>query len=272
MFHRWNGGTNQQLEIRPTWSDENITAGFSFLRGGVSPLPWESLNLGFHVNDDSQRVLENRRLWSQTRYGTVEEWVVGEQVHGTRVTTVVAADAGKGATLWNAPMPACDALITQARGTTLVVLTADCVPVLFYDPVQQAIGAAHSGWRGTVDHIAVRVLERMAVEFSTRPEDVRVSIGPSIRSCCYEVDELVANPVRVAFGSRVLWKRPARVDKYLLSLQSCIRADLLDCGVAFANVDDVGVCTSCHHDVLFSHRADKGKTGRQCGAIRLPGN
>ncbi|MCL6453058.1 MAG: peptidoglycan editing factor PgeF [Alicyclobacillus sp.] len=270
MLHRWSQRSPAGImEVAAAWSKAGVRASFSFRTGGVSKAPWQSLNLGYHVGDDPARVEENRRRWSERGFGDLADWVVGEQVHGNQVAVVDRRHRGAGSTTDHAPIAGCDALVTNEPGLTLVVLTADCVPILFHDPVRRVVAAAHSGWRGTVSHIAVKVVERMSAEFGSRPEDLRVALGPSIRRCCYEVDEAVAGPVRAAFGEKPLVARHGSEERYWLSLQACIRMDLLNASVLDAHIDDVGVCTACHREHLFSHRAEAGKTGRQCGAIVL---
>lgn len=273
MFERMTAGTTASSEIRvyPRFCDGTVRAGYTFRRGGVSTSPYESLNLGFHVGDEPEDVVSNRVRVAQNGFGDISEWVVARQVHGNSVTIVGAIDKGRGALSDESAMEDCDGLITNEPDITLVVLVADCVPVLFYDPVHKAIGVAHSGWRGTTQHVVQQVILHMNFFYETKASDVQVSIGPSIRQCCYEVDEKVAEPVAAQFGPAVLQPRFGKPGKYLLSLQSCVKQDLLAMGVNPQNIDDTGICTSCHTDLLFSHRAEHGHTGRQCGLIRLDG-
>jgi purine-nucleoside/S-methyl-5'-thioadenosine phosphorylase / adenosine deaminase len=272
LYYRWTGNVDDNdLWVKPVFADEGVRAGFSFRHGGVSAPPYESLNLGFHVGDNPQSVITNRERVANHGFGPVSEWVVAKQVHGSQVAVVGQAERGSGAAQGALPVPDCDALVTNETDTTLVILVADCVPVLFYDPVHKAIGAAHSGWRGTTQHIVTQVIFHMNFLYQTRTQDLKVSIGPSIRRCCYEVDEKVAEPVRQEFGQSHLEPRLKKPGKSFLSLQSCIKQDLLKMGVLAENIDDVGVCTACHTDLLFSHRAENGLTGRACGLIRLEG-
>ncbi|QSO49477.1 peptidoglycan editing factor PgeF [Alicyclobacillus mengziensis] len=270
MFHRWTGSmTKRDIWVTPAFAGESVSAGYSFREGGYSEGAYRGLNLGFHVGDDTQKVTENRAYVAECGFGPVSEWVVAKQVHGNGVAVVGQAERSSGALADVLPVPDCDALVTNEPDTTLVVLTADCVPVLFYDPIHHAIGAAHSGWKGTTLHIVQQVFFHMNFLYHTEAKDLQVSIGPSIRRCCYEVDDKVADPVRREFGEQYLVPRFQTKGKYFLSLQACIQSDLRKLGVPAENIDDVGVCTSCHTDVLFSHRAEHGRTGRECGLIRL---
>lgn len=242
---------------------------FTFRQGGVSHPPYDSLNLGYHVNDDPELVEANRGICAGWLGGELADWVVPEQVHGTAVAAVGRQDAGRGSTKDSHPVPGVDALVTNQPGITLTVLSADCVPILFFDPVAKVIGAAHSGWKGTVGHIAREVLDVMQRSFGSSVADVDVWLGPSVRRCCYEVNDVVAAPVIQEFGAKPLIQRHHRPGKYLLSLQACIRADLVKSGVLPGHIHDVGVCSACRTDVLFSHRAEHGRTGRFMGAVRL---
>jgi YfiH family protein len=138
-----------------------------------------------------------------------------------------------------------------------------------FDRGRRAVAAVHSGWRGTVGGIAGRVIEHLREAYGSRPDDVEVWLGPSIRSCCYEVDERVADEVRRVFGHTPLQPRFARPGKYWLSLQACIRQDLVRHGVRPEDIHDTGVCTACRTRHLFSHRAEHGRTGRLLGAIQI---
>lgn len=269
MLTKWTGSVDDAIWIRPDWPDEIVRGAFSFRQGGVSSAPYTSLNVGYHVADDPSAVTENRRRCAAAVGGELEDFVVPEQVHGSGVVVVTAADRGRGSDAEHAPIPGMDGVITNETGLTLMVMAADCVPLLFFDRKQRVIGAAHSGWRGTVQHIAREMLRQMNESFGTSSADVDVWLGPSIRQCCYEVDERVAAPVREGFGAKPLLARHGIPGKFLLSLQACIRMDLLRAGVPESQIHDVGVCTACHTDALFSHRAEHGKTGRLLGEVRL---
>jgi polyphenol oxidase len=269
VYTIWSGSVGDPVWIRPNWPLHEVRGLFSFRRGGVSLPPYEELNVGLHVGDDADAVLKNRERCAIEVGCPVERWVVAEQVHGAKVAVITEAEAGCGARDVHSAIQGADALVTDVSGLGLVVMAADCVPVLFYDGVRQVIGAAHSGWKGTVQHIVRRVLETMQQAFQSNPADVQVWIGPSIRQCCYEVNDVVADPIKAEFGRRVLVKRFHRAERYLLSLQACVRQDLLRSGVRPEHIVDTGVCTSCQADVLFSHRADAGRTGRQLAMVCL---
>lgn len=269
MRTNWTGSAGDPVWIRPEWPTDRVRGIFSFREGGVSEAPYQSLNVGYHVGDDAAAVTENRRRCAEAIGANLEDLVVPEQVHGAGVAVVTEAHRGRGSTPSSPPIAGVDGVVSNVPGLALTIMAADCVPMLFYDAKAGVIGAAHSGWRGTVSHISREVLRTMSEAFGSRPQDVDVWLGPSIRRCCYEVDDRVAEPVMESFGRGPLLPRHARPGKYLFSQQACIRLDLLSAGVTEEHIHDVGVCTACHTHLLYSHRAEQGKTGRLLGAIRL---
>ncbi|MBX5437366.1 MAG: peptidoglycan editing factor PgeF [Alicyclobacillaceae bacterium] len=269
MVTNWTGSLGSPIWVKPPFQDGIAEGLFSFRVAGVSAPPFDSLNVGFHVPDDPACVRENRLRCAAELGADIADWVVAEQVHGTSVAVVGRTDRGRGADGRQPPVAGVDGLITAEPGVALVTLAADCVPLLFADPVRRVVGSAHSGWKGTVGHIARQMVQTMKQAFGCRPSDIEVWMGPSIRRCCYEVDGRVAEQVRTEFGNRYLLPRHGQPGKYWLGLQACIRSDLENEGVIAARIHDTGVCTSCRRQVLFSHRADGGRTGRLLAAVRL---
>jgi YfiH family protein len=268
LLCNWIGSQVGPIWVEPRWSGEGVRGLFSFRLGGFSQPPYHWLNVGGHVGDNPDAVAANRRVVARRIGGSVEEFALAEQVHGDNITCVRAEWLAQPVEK-RSPFPACDALITDVPGVTLAIFTADCIPVLLFDPHHRVVAAVHSGWRGTVAGISGKVIERMCDEYGCRPEEIWVTLGPSIRRCCYEVDERVAELLKDRYGSRHVMRRPRTPGKFLVSLQSCVRQDLLEHGVRAEQIEDCGVCTSCRNDVLFSHRADAGKTGRMLGAVRI---
>lgn len=269
LLTNWTGSANSPVWIHPDWPGDVVRGLFSFRTHGVSPQPYSSLNVGYHVSDNPDKVRQNRLICATALGGELSDWVVPEQVHGVGVAVVDETYAGQGALPASQPVHQVDALVTNRPGLALVVMSADCVPILFFDPVRHVVAAAHSGWKGTVGHIAKCVVETMTSTFGTHPSDIDIWLGPSIRRCCYEVDDTVAVPVHDAFGGGPLVRRHQSPGKYWLSLHACIRQDLLASGVARNHIHDTGVCSGCRTSVLFSHRMERGKTGRFLGAVRL---
>jgi YfiH family protein len=163
---------------------------------------------------------------------------------------------------------ATDALITDVPGVPLMLRFADCVPIWFYDPVRRAIGLAHAGWRGTVAGVGRATVAEMGKAFGSRPEDVIACIGPSVGPCCYEVGKDVAYAVGEAFpGVEGQLLSPRANGSWHLDLWAANRHQLAACGVVYIEV--AGICTACHTDEWFSHRAEQGRTGRIGALIGL---
>lgn len=172
-------------------ADPRIAHGFTTRLGGVSQDHLSSLNLSFTRGDDPDKVMENYRRLAAELDGNVDQIVTTDQTHTKTVRVVTKEDAGKGI-VRERDYSDVDGLVTNVPGLILSVFVADCVPVLLYDPVHRAIGAVHSGWRGTVGRISKVALDLMQENYGTNPEDVRVAIGPSICRDCYEVSQDVA--------------------------------------------------------------------------------
>ncbi|MHB0884279.1 MAG: peptidoglycan editing factor PgeF [Bacillota bacterium] len=248
-----------------------VVAVLTTRRGGVSRGHLDSCNLGLAVGDDPEAVLTNRRRALSGAGLSLPSVVAAEQVHGGRVARVGRREAGRGASARETAIPGVDALVTDEPDLTLMIGCADCVPVYLVDPKRPAIGLAHAGWRGTVARIAAETVRAMADAFGSRPEAILAAVGPSIGPCCYEVDEPVAGPVRRAFGeaARTLLRPAGRPDRWFLDLWAANRQALLDAGLRPENIGVAGVCTSCHQDRFFSHRASGGKAGRMAALLAI---
>ena len=222
--------------------------------GGVSPAPWQSLNLGGSVGDEPARVAENRlRIFDalgRDRASIHDVWLV----HGT---DIVYADTPR--PLEHHPERA-DILLTNNPEVSLFMRFADCVPLLFHDPKKNVIGIAHAGWMGTVKGVAEKAVEGMQSRYGSKPEDIVAGIGPSIGVDHYEVGEDVVSQFREKYGrdeERILQTRNGST---YLDLWAANLLQLRNAGVGQVQVS--GICTACHLEDWFSHRAEKGKTGR----------
>jgi YfiH family protein len=162
-----------------------------------------------------------------------------------------------------------DAMVTNMQGVCPVVLTADCVPVLFYDPVGKVAGVAHAGWRGTLKHIVSVTVKAMAVHFGSRPGDILAGIGPSIGPCCYEVREEVLEATEKAYGSRDGFIRRNSGGRWHFDLWYANRFELVSAGIQPGNIGEMGKCTKCNDHTFFSSRASGGNTGRSGAGIWL---
>lgn len=232
--------------------------------GGVSAGALGQLNLGIHRGDDPERVLENYRILCASLGCSPEDTVLTKQVHSDIVLTVGRDDRGTG--LFRPQETPCDALITNAPDVALVVFTADCTPILLYDPVAGAVGAVHAGWRGTASAIAEKTVQAMTREFGTRPEDIRAAIGPNIGRCCFEtgddVPEIMLDSLGDGAGRYIFpWGK-----KFHLDLKGLNAWILQEAGVR--HIDISNSCTACRPDRFWSHRIAGDHRGSQ-GAIIL---
>ena len=269
------------LYIKP-WklSFDRLTAGFTTRHGGVGHEPYAALNCAYHVGDDAEAVLENRRLVTAKLAFPLEAWTCGEQVHGKHVAVITANDRGRGLLDRQSALQDTDGLVTNVPGVLLTSFYADCVPLYFYDPVKQAVGLAHAGWKGTAAGIAVSMVETMEQEYGSRREDIRAAIGPSIGGCCYEVDEVVMQQVRVWLDepqgndeyelsdSKRIYT-PAANGKTMLNLKECNRHIMMKAGILPDHIECTTWCTSCHPELFFSYRKENGVTGRMASWIGL---
>ncbi|HKW16436.1 MAG TPA: peptidoglycan editing factor PgeF [Terriglobales bacterium] len=275
--------------------------GFSTRQGGRSKVYGSgALNLGFTEDDSRAAVERNRRLFIAALTGTSTSskpslasrtsrhrrpaLATLRQIHSDIIHCISEVP----------PQPlAGDGLITNTPGILLGVLAADCFPLILVDPKQRAVGVFHAGWRGTVKRIVAKGIGEMHRWFGTKPSDLRAAIGPGNRGCCYEVGP----ELRSAFESQFRYandlfretkerneiherypllfltaRAPGHSElpkKIFLDLAEANRRQLIDAGVAANNIFDLGFCTSCRTDLFFSHRAEKGKTGRMMAVVGI---
>ena len=242
--------------------------GFSTRLGGVSEGIYTSMNLSFTNGDEHDRVMENFRRIGSAIGIPPERIVLSRQTHTTNIRRVTAADVGCGITR-DRTYDNIDGLVTDEPEVALCTLYADCVPLFFADPVRRVIAVAHSGWRGTAAGMGRVMVEAMARDYGCRPEDIVTGIGPSIGFCCFEVD----TPVYEAFAPLPFFDEGCFVEngggKYHLNLQEINRRILLSAGVRPEHITVGDLCTQCHADTLWSHRATGGKRGSLAGLIMM---
>ncbi|MGE5474235.1 MAG: peptidoglycan editing factor PgeF [Ignavibacteriales bacterium] len=194
--------------------------------------------------------------------------VFANQVHEDNVRIVNYENRGEGV-LRPRSQEGCDALMTVTPGTALVAFFADCVPILFYEPWQNAIAIAHAGWRGTVKKIAAKTVKEMVKQFGCNPENIIACIGPSIGRCCFEVETTVKNEFEYAFGTDNKIIEHLESGKYKVDLWKANIKQLIEKGLKQENIHSSGICTACNNDVLYSYRADGPETGRNYAVLQL---
>jgi polyphenol oxidase len=230
-------------------------------QGGVSPAPWHSLNVGGTVGDDATRVRENRARSFAALDRSFDSLFDVWQVHSA---DVVYADAPRPA---NVDHHKADVILTDKPAVTLYMRFADCVPILLYDQKKGVVGIAHAGWLGTVRGTSAAAVHAMIGHYGSRPADIMAAIGPSIGADHYEVGPDVVSQVEQSFGRDAKRLIEVRAGKTYLDLWAANRLQLEKSGVE--RIEIAGVCTACHLEDWFSHRAEKGKTGRFGALIAL---
>lgn len=230
-------------------------------KGGVSPVPWSSLNQGGTVGDDRQNVIENRRRAFTSIGRSVESIYDVWQVHGKNVIQATHPRD------LEAEHEKADAIITTNPEITLFMRFADCVPIMVYEPDKKIIGIIHAGWKGTVKKIVEETINFLKFKFAIKPERLISGIGPSIGPCHYQVGKDVARAVKVAFGNKSELLLEESDEKIYLDLWKANELQLKESGIS--SIEKAEICTACDTDNWFSHRAENGKTGRFGAAIFL---
>jgi len=256
------------LYILDSWMKKNsgLVAGFTTRNGGKSSEPFRSMNLAFHVNDNSDDVCENRRILAKKIGFPLQQWVSAEQTHGKNIRRITQNDRGKGALRYEDSIKDTDGFYTEEKGVLLTMCYADCVPIYFLAPKQQRIGIVHSGWKGTVQKIAGEMAAKWLSD-GIDPTELFAAIGPSICQNCYQVDDRVIQQVDAVLSPNddIPYVETEK-GRYQLDLKALNRTILENAGLPKENILVTSLCTSCHHE-FYSHRRDNGKTGRMLGFI-----
>ncbi|HML21048.1 MAG TPA: peptidoglycan editing factor PgeF [Aggregatilinea sp.] len=253
-MRRINGSGPVYYQFESLAGHNTLTHGIFTRLGGVSAAPWSSLNLGGTVGDNPHAVNENlQRAYHALDLDPARACTVW-QVHSAD-TVLVHARADNRRWLARA-----DGMITNQRGVPLSMRFADCTPIVLYDPDHDAIGLAHAGWRGTVQNMAGRIVQAMQAAFGTQPEALLAGIGPAIGPDRYQVGPEVVEATAEAFGGTDGLVHRASDGSAYLDLWAANRTALERAGVR--QIEIAGICTASHTDEFFSHRAERGKTGR----------
>ncbi|PLS06474.1 peptidoglycan editing factor PgeF [Neobacillus cucumis] len=244
-----------------------LVAGFTTKNGGTSKGYFETLNLGFHVGDNLTNVCSNREKVAELLQIPLNAWVGAEQTHGTFLKKITKKDRGTGSDSYDNAFKGTDGFYTDEEGILLTLCFADCVPLFFIAPERRMIGVAHAGWKGSVGLIANKMVKAWGQE-GIKPEQIFVAIGPSICEKCYIVDQHVINFVEKSLevGAALSYNLLTE-GQYSLNLQDLNRLILLASGVPEENILWTKLCSSCDQEEFFSHRRDKGKTGRMMSFI-----
>jgi YfiH family protein len=273
--------------------------GFSTRQGGISKVyGGNALNLGFTAHDTKAAVAGNRRNFISALTATSERkksrpsspqpyaLVTLRQIHSDLIHRI--AELPK-----NNAQLAGDGMVTNVLGILLGILTADCLPVIVVDLKHRAVGVFHAGWRGTAKRIVEKGVGEMHRWFGSEPRDLKAAIGPGIRGCCYEVGSEVRSAFesQFSYGSELFRETKERNEihekypllfltsrapghsvlpkKIFLDLAEANRRQLIAAGLPPKNISDLGLCTICRQDLFFSHRGEKGVTGRMMATVGI---
>lgn len=239
-----------------------LIAGFTSKNGGIGKAEFSGLNIGFHVGDRLEDVVKNREILADELGFPLQRWVGAEQTHETNIVKVGQGDQGKGSRDYESSLKATDGLYTNEKGILLTLCYADCVPIYFIEPKKGYIGTAHAGWKGTVGGIARKMISEWNDE-GIPSDEIYAAIGPSICGDCYIVDDKIITLVQNMLEEND--EKPYTLiskGQYQLNLQALNALILVKAGVPKSQIEVSALCTSCERSQFFSHRRDKGKTGR----------
>ncbi len=223
---------------------------FTTRKGGVSKTPYDELNIAFHVGDKRENVVKNHKLLASYFGYDYKKLVFMNQVHSNKVIVVDEDFYG---------IPSCDALVTNQKNTPLMVMSADCSGILYYDENKKVIAAAHIGRKGAFSNINKNVIETMKKRFDSNPKDIKVAVSPNIKKCCYEVGkEITKEAYELGYDFAI--------KEGFLDIDSIIQYQLEQSGIKEYEFTDI--CTRCNSDRFFSYRAEK-ITGRFASVIML---
>lgn len=246
-----------------------VIHGFSTRYGGVSKSYLASMNLGTTRGDDAANVVENYRRFTAALGADLSHMAMTRQVHGTYIHTVEPVDCK--ADPYAPERFDCDGLITDRPGVPLVIFSADCLPVLLYDPKKRVICAVHAGWRGTTAGIASKAVRKMADDYGCRPADILAAIGPGISRCHFETDADVPDAVRAVLGGEEAHR--CIIDhgtgKYHVDLKLVNALLLEQAGIAPDHITIDPDCTACQTEKYWSHRMVGTRRGSQIALIQL---
>ncbi len=241
-------------------NDENIISATSFRTGGVSRTPHNSLNLALHTKDEKNNVLKNREIFFSALNIDYRNIITLKQIHSNRIFHVGKKERGRGGLEYDESFSEGDGLLTADFDTPLVIFTADCLPIFFYEKNKKIIGLAHAGWKGSALNIVGNMIDEI-IHLGGRQDNILVGIGPGIESKCYEV----GREFYFEFNKKYI---EIKNEKYYLDITMVNYDNLIKSGVKKDNIFLSDMCTFCNSNYFFSYRRD-GETGRMASVIML---
>lgn len=240
---------------------------FTTRKGGVSKGEFAEMNLSYTRGDDKHAVDINYKIIAQIMESDIADFVCSDQTHTDNIKIVTGKDRGKG-TVLPRDYTDVDGLLTNEEELVLGCFFADCVPIYFMDPKKKVVGICHSGWRGTVKKIAVKMVQLMEKEFHSDIKDIYAAIGPSICKNCYEVSyDVYKEFIGLPYIEQIITDKGN--GKYLLDLWKANECMLLYAGLSAKNIVVTDICTACNSEILFSHRKTGGKRGNLGAFVKI---
>jgi len=221
-----------------------------------------NFSLALHTGEEPQKIIENRTAIAKNFPNM--HFIVANQTHSDNIVIIKEKNKTWLSSREEHAIEDCDALITNRTDIMLTILTADCVPILLFDPKQNVVAAIHAGWKGTEQEIAAKTVKKMQEEFNSNPKDIIAGVAPSIGRCCYEVDWNVAQHFEAIENAY-----DKKGDKYMLDLPYVNKLQLLNAGLLEENIEMSNICTACEVEDYFSYRKEGGCSGRFMSMIGL---
>jgi len=247
--------------LRQDW----LVHAFTTRPGGISRTQYSSLNLYGNHSEEYQNCLENRKILGETLGFAPEKLVLAQQVHGNQVKTIGEKESGRGALSHQTAIPETDALITNIPGTPLLLLYADCLPILLADCKKKVVGVVHAGWKGTAKQILSETLKKFQAEYHSDFSDLQIAFGVGISDCCFEIGwETKAELEKVSYSEQAFGERNGKIYANLVEIN---KSQALKSGVPQENIClPAGFCSFCQEELFYSYRRDQQNTGRH-GAL-----
>jgi hypothetical protein len=221
-----------------------------------------NFSLALHTGEEPKKIIANRTAIAKNFPNM--HFIVANQTHSDNIVIIKEKHTTWLSSQEEHAIENCDALISNQTDIMLTILTADCVPILLFDPKQKVVAAIHAGWKGTQQQIALKTVKKMQEEFNTNPKDILAGVAPSIGRCCYEVDWNVAQHfenIENAYDKKA--------DKYMLDLPYINKLQLLNAALVEENIELSNICTACEVEDYFSYRKEGGCSGRFMSMIGL---
>lgn len=267
--HIENRGGVEIIVSERLFREDGISHGFTTRRGGVSPAPFDSLDLGTTRPEPWENIIANYHRLCDSFNLDFERLALVRHEHGDNILRLEAGDAGRG--ISREPFGFCDGFVTNDPRVTLVTCHADCSAFFLYDRKTRSIGLAHAGWKGMYKRIGQKLAERMKLEYGAEPCDMIAAIGPCICEKCFEVELSLAEDFAREFSCPDIYTRGSgqKADKGFVSLHAAALIQLIEAGVLPENISIMRYCTFEEKDMFFSYRRDGKGTGSMAAFLKL---